>query len=99
MDRYQRIPVTFSRDGRRHISTTRYPNIEGRESDIYVITTRGDRFDILANQYYKDPTLWWIISIANPQLPQDSYYPPLGVQIRIPQEINSILAEYNELNS
>ena len=77
-------------------------------SNVYIITGDGDRFDILAQQYYGDPTLYWIISIANTavagtslpaDLPQDSLVIPEGNQIRIPANVASIIAEYNALNS
>lgn len=45
--------------------TTRYPEIPLSEDDIYVYTVQGDRFDALANLYYNDSSLWWIISVAN----------------------------------
>ena len=68
-------------------------------SDIYVITQQNDRYDLLANQYYNDPTLWWIISVANADiLIQNSLIPPVGVQIRIPSDISNILNSYNKLN-
>jgi hypothetical protein len=57
------------------------------------------RFDLLALQYYSDSTLWWVISIANTNLTQGSYYIPEGSQIRIPANISRIMAQYNALNS
>ena len=68
-------------------------------SDIYVYAEQGDRYDQLALQYYGDPSLWWIISIANSSLSQNSYYPPLGVQIRIPQNIGAIQISFENLNN
>jgi hypothetical protein len=59
----------------------------------------GDRFDILALQYYSDSTLWWVLSIANTNLTQGSYYIPEGTQIRIPANISRIMAQYDALNS
>ena len=40
-----------------------------------------------------------IISTANENLPQNSYYLPLAQQIRIPQNTGAIISSYNELNS
>ena len=78
--------------------TVRYPNIPRSNSDIYVFTTIGDRYDTLASQYYKNSSHWWIIAIANNKLKQDSLTPPVGSQIRIPQNISAILASYESLN-
>lgn len=44
----------------------------------------GERPDTLAYQYYTDPTLWWRIAQANPEIMYwDSV--PAGTIIRIPQ--------------
>jgi hypothetical protein len=97
MNRYTDINILKSQTGKQYYQTTKYPEIPLDISDIYVISTVEDRYDILANQYYGDPTLWWIIPIAN-NIKQDSYYPPLGIQLRIPINISSILAQYNQIN-
>ena len=38
----------------------------------------GDRLDALAQEFYDDPRLWWVIVEANPQvlLPADLVYAP-----------------------
>ena len=54
--------------GLRAYKTIRYPNIPFSVDDIYVTTTAGDRLDLLANQFYNDVRLWWVISIANRDL-------------------------------
>ena len=43
-----------------------YPEVLPNENDIWVETEFGDRLDLLANQFYQDVTLYWIIAIANP---------------------------------
>ena len=55
-------------------------------------------FDTLALQYYGNSEHWWVISIANEDLRQDSYYLPLNQQIRIPSNIANIISQYNSLN-
>ena len=54
---------------------------------------------MIAYQYYGDSSLWWIISIANPDIPQNSLYIPLETQIRIPHNPANVIASYNILNS
>jgi hypothetical protein len=102
MRRYQNISELQNspfRPEKRYLATTKYPEIPLSVSDIYVITQQNDRYDLLANQYYNDSTLWWIISIANADtLIQNSLVPPVGVQIRIPSDISNILNSYNKLN-
>lgn len=76
----------------------RYPEILPSVNDIYVYTTVGDRFDTLAYKYYGDQSLWWIISLANQNTPQDSIAIQPGLQIRIPASPQTILQDYQALN-
>tara|TARA_R110000868_G_scaffold168808_3_gene403652 strand:+ start:3172 stop:3468 length:297 start_codon:yes stop_codon:yes gene_type:complete len=98
MNRYQNIP-TIKINQKPVYRTVKYPEIPMNENDIYVTTVQGDRFDILAKQYYKDETLWWIISIANDSLTQNSLIIPEGIQLRIPSNTIDILQNFNRLNS
>jgi len=99
MNRYQNIPIIKNSEGARYYKDNKYPRIPLSVDDIYVETTIGDRFDLLALQYYGDSSLWWIISIANENLSQNSLYIPEGSQLRIPSNPTSVLASYNQLNS
>ena len=65
MNRYANIPELKTSTGTRYLGTTFYPEIPYSENDIYVYTTEGDRLDNLAQQYYGDVTLYWIIASAN----------------------------------
>jgi hypothetical protein len=98
MRRYSQIPVKKSPEGKQMYRTTRYPEIPRSVNDVYVYTTIGDRFDTLAQQYYNDSSLWWIISIANDNLNQNSLTPPVGSQVRIPSNPSPILAEFESIN-
>jgi hypothetical protein len=101
MNRYSSIPVTQTADNpkRRYINV-KYPEISLDFSDIYVYTTRGDRYDTLALAYYGDSSLWWIISRANPSQTSDSLIPNYGEQLRIPaaQRVSNIISQYENLN-
>ena len=98
MSRYSKIDSFSTDKGKRYYGTTKYPDIPLSFNDIYVYTDEGDRFDILAQQYYGDSSLWWLISVATPQLEQNSIIPPFGVQIRIPQNVGGAIAQYNAFN-
>ena len=103
MARYSNIPITQTVEiPQRRYTTVKYPEIILDFSDIYVYTTRGDRYDLLAQSYYTDSSLWWIIARANTStnLP-DSLFPNVGDQIRIPSpsRVPFILGEYENLNS
>jgi hypothetical protein len=83
----------------RYYSGVTYPRISTNENDIWVETEFGDRLDLLANRFYGDFTLYWIISIANPdKINMGSITLPIGTQIRIPTDVVSIVDEYNLLN-
>ena len=106
MNRYQTIPIIVI-DSKPSYQTTRYPEVPLSDNDIYVYSTQGDRFDVLANQYYKDKSLWWIISITNTatagtslpsDLPQDSLIIPEGLQIRIPADYVNVINSFKNLN-
>lgn len=98
MNRYQNIPkITINK--KPVYKTVKYPEIPLHEDDLYVITTQGDRFDILALDFYQDESLWWIISTANNFLKQNSLMCPEGIQLRIPVNISDIINNYNKLNS
>lgn len=99
MGRYTNIGTKSSTNGKNLKITTKYPEIPLSFNDVYVYTTIGDRFDTLAQTYYSDASLWWVISIANPQLKQNSYNPPIGTQLRIPTNIGQITSLYNDLNN
>jgi len=98
MNRYQNTPILKTTTGTRYYTNVKYPDIPFKDSDVYVITQKGDRYDSLAYHYYRDPTLWWVISAANPRFKPNSIYPTLGQQIRIPTDIVDILTDYKRLN-
>ena len=99
MNRYQNIPKTKI-DKKLVYVTSRYPEVPVTSDDIYVYTVQGDRFDVLALQYYKNSSLWWVISIANTdKLPQNSLIIPEEIQIRIPAFYSGIINAFNRINS
>jgi phage tail protein X len=107
MNRYQNILKTKI-DGNLVYVTSRYPEVPLSSNDIYVYTTQGDRFDVLAQQFYGDSSLWWIISIANTavagtdlpsDLPQNTLVIPEGIQIRIPSTYANVINSFNVINS
>ena len=86
-------------DRKRYYTTIKYPEIPLSVDDFYVITTIGDRLDNLANQFYEDVNLWWVITSANPDIiKRDSFMLEPGIEIRIPADLQTILENFNELN-
>lgn len=43
-----------------------------------------NRLDVIAQKYYNNPRLWWILADANPQVRFNPYNIPRGTTIRIP---------------
>lgn len=81
----------------RMYETNVYPDVPIAVGDNYVITTLGDRLDLLAYDFYGDVTYWWVIASAN-SLPGDSLFPPVGMQLRIPNNpvpINNLYKSEN----
>ena len=95
---YNTNDILSTTQGVKYYKAKKYPPIPPQESDIYVVTVQGDRLDLLANQYYKDPSLWWVISIANSNITFGSMFPEPGIQLRIPTDLNTVIALYNQEN-
>lgn len=98
MNRYDNTTILKTQQDRPYIKGKYYPNIPLSESDVYIITTVGDRLDSLANSYYNDNTLWWVIAMANNNVTKGALYPEPGTQLRIPTDINKVLDLYNQFN-
>ena len=99
MSRYSNTRLKRKPSGERVYSYTLYPKIPIKNSDVFITPTYGDRLELLANKYYKDPTLWWIIAQANGIKGFTALYPNnFKGQLRIPTQIQDILTEYNSMN-
>jgi hypothetical protein len=98
MNKYSKIPITKSTEGKQMYINVKYPNIPLSDLDTYIICKSTDRYDKLAQTYYGDPSLWWIISLANNSTPQISLFPPLDVYVRIPQNYLEVVSAFNKLN-
>ena len=88
--RYKTSIVKKSKDGVRYYKPTIVPNIPIKDSDIFIFPVYGDRFDTIAQRYYNDSNLWWIIAKAN-ELSRGELSPNPEKKIRIPTEIDDIL--------
>jgi hypothetical protein len=96
-NRYENIKQITTMDGITYKSNTIYPEVPLSENDFYVITSAGDRYDTLAQQFYNDYSLWWIIAAAN-NSQQASLNVEPGVQIRIPANPSQIVSQFNQVN-
>jgi hypothetical protein len=68
------------------------PSVPTSPADIYYRVEVLDRIDNLANRYYGDPNLWWVIAVANNMniLPTD-LQPGAVIRIPSPTYVNSTL--------
>jgi len=95
--RYQYIKIIKNNIGKRYYTNNIYPQIPISGNDYYVITSVTDRLDLLANDFYGDPSLYWIIAAAN-NISGDSLVPEPGIQLRIPFNIETAINAYTRIN-
>ena len=98
MTRYDNKIILKTPNGKPYYKGKVYPTIPLSESDIYVVTTIGDRLDYMAYSYYRDSELYWIISVANNNVTKGSLFPIPGTQMRIPTDLSSVLTLFNQSN-
>jgi nucleoid-associated protein YgaU len=98
MKRYTSTPTQNRFDGKRVYKTTTYPVIVPLPTDIQVVSNEGDYLDSLAYKYYGDPTLFWVIALAN-NLGKGRLSVPPGLTLRIPVNVNDLIDQFNRLNS
>ena len=67
-----------------------YPKIPLKDSDLFIYPKFGERLDSLAQKYYQDVSLWWIIAKAN-NLDQAHIGLETDKQLRIPIDIRPII--------
>ena len=87
--RYDNVNSKKTDTGKTVLEMKIFPTIPKRDDDIYIVTQETDRLDLLANQFYNDTTMWWVISHANSLNSADIGVEP-GIQLRIPKNINDV---------
>lgn len=98
MNRYSVAKVDTRFDGKRVYKSVIYPSVSVDSSDVYVITNETMYLDTLAYKYYNDPSLWWIIALAN-NIGKGKLSVPVGLQLRIPGNVLKIINDYNLINT
>lgn len=97
MNRYSKSKRVRDETRKRRISTSLIPFIPIDESDVYIITTSVERLDLLADRFYGDATLWWIIASAN-NVGKGTMYVKPNTKLRIPQNTQSIQEQIELFN-
>ena len=96
--RFRKIQTFINKDNVPYKRNVIYPEIPLNENDIYVISQYGDRYDTLAQEFYNDSGLWWIISSANNYQKGSLIITP-GVQLRIPANKADAIELFEEVNN
>ena len=91
--------ITRTSQGKPYYKSKQYPRIPLSETDRYLVTTVGDRLDLLAYNYYRDTGLWWIIAAANNNITKGSLFPIPGTQLRIPINAATAINLFNKFNT
>ena len=66
--------------------------IADREGDLFVEFNSEDKLENLAFRVYNDPSMWWIIMLANPEYVMEYEIEP-GETLRVPLPLNSVITE------
>lgn len=96
MSRYRTIPFRKV-DDLTVTGTSIYPEVAASGEDYYIISTVGDRFDILSQEFYGSPEYWWVLASANPNVRRDTLFITPGVQLRVPP-YRVVQRAFEELN-
>ncbi len=95
--RYRNNKIRKDKNNIRYYKARIIPNIPIKDTDIFIYPLYGDRFDTLAQRYYEDSNLWWIIAKAN-EIGNGKISPNPEVKLRIPTEIDDILESIDNSN-
>ena len=88
--RYKNARTERDKNNVRYYRPTIVPNIPIKDSDIFVYPVYGERFDNMAQRYYGDSNLWWIIAKANNMIDGTMGLDP-EKRVRVPLDIEKIL--------
>ena len=64
--------------------------LDGKNSEIYLLAQEGDRLDNLANEFYGDSTLCWFISRI---IHLNTINVPAGTSLRLPISLEDATSE------
>lgn len=92
-NRYSNLTIVSGSTGKRYYTNAVYPSIPVSGDDTYIITSANDRLDLIAFDFYGDPSLWWVIASAN-DLNGSSLFPPAGMQLRVPVDPFGAVTQY-----
>lgn len=95
MSRYSNNETQKLKEGKVVYKSKIYPKIPLKDTDIYIVTQTGDRVDTLAQQFYGDSSLYWIILTAN-NIHDAPFAFSDGTILRIPKDYLEIVKNFNQ---
>ena len=95
-NRYNKSKIFRDENGTRYLNRIQYPVIPISDNDVFTRGTFGETFINIANRFYGDKNLWWVIARANNQ--NNSIYMIPGKEYRIPKNITPIIQQFEQLN-
>jgi hypothetical protein len=95
MSRYSNNETQKLKEGKVVYKSKIYPKIPLKDTDIYIVTQTGDRVDTLAQQFYGDSSLHWIILTAN-NIHDAPFAFSDGTILRIPKDYLEIVKNFNQ---
>ena len=84
--------------GKRYYSTILYPTLPLSSRDTYILTESNDTLTDIANKFWNDVNLWWVIAVMNPEVKKDSLHLDTNMQLRIP-DLEEFMTEFKKINS
>ncbi len=96
--RYKSTIIKKDSNGNRVLRTTEYPKVERQETDVVYYTRDEDSYMSLANRFYEDQSLWWVIARANSPF-KGKFKFESGTKLIIPMDLSTFFAEHDIINS
>lgn len=83
--RYKKLKRILEDNDEQYIESYEDVNVGKNSDDAYHIISLADvnRLDLVSQQYYNTPFLWWVIAEASGI--SDPFQVPLGTVLRVPQ--------------
>lgn len=97
MSRTQFLKTKKRIDSKQQYRTLTLPSFGERSDDLVIQINDYTRLDVIANDFFGDSTLWWVVASYN-NLPGDSLYTTGLKYLRIPSDINIVFNKIKELN-
>lgn len=96
--RYSVVGERKDENGNRIKRSVIYPTFPQTDTeDVIIRLEKGRRLDKLANEYYNDSELWWLIAEAN-NLGRGTLYVEAGQRIRIPMNVSRLFSRMERIN-